>query len=165
MKNILLLLAVAIGISMSANAITYEEAFDSIKTIPGMKGVEGAEISGINDFGSIGVTNSRLVLWYGEKGGRETEAYGNVIYKMIGQLPASEMIQCKMTNSAIFAIFAKPMSTGSNRIIIFSDSTSAGFSGTIIGDISDEALNALRTAILIPRPDGGTALYLKAMNF
>lgn len=165
MKKILLLLAVMIGVSMSANALTYEEAFDSIKSIPNMKGVEGAEISGLNDFSSIGVTDSKLLVWFGEKGGRETEAYGNAIYKMIGELPASEIIQCKMTDSAIFAIFATPLSTGSNRIIIFSDSAYAGFSGTIIGYISDVALNTLRNAILMPRPDGGTALYLNVMNF
>ena len=28
---------------MSANALTYEEAFDTIKTIPNMKGVDGTE--------------------------------------------------------------------------------------------------------------------------
>lgn len=70
-----------------------------------------------------------------------------------------------MTDSSIFAIFAKPESKNSNRIIIFSDSAYAGFTGALIGYISDEALNALRTAILIPRPEGGTALYLNAMNF
>ena len=165
MKKIILLLALVFGMAMSANALTYEEAFDSIKAIPHMKGVNGTEIGDHNDFGAIGVTNSQLLVWYGEKGGRETEAYGNVLYKMIGSLPASEMIQCKMTDSAIFAIFAKPVSNGSNRIIIFSDSAYAGFTGALIGYISTEALNALRTAILIPRQEGGTALYLNVMNF
>ncbi len=28
---------------MSANALTYEEAFDTIKAIPNMKGVDGTE--------------------------------------------------------------------------------------------------------------------------
>ena len=165
MKKILFLLALAFGMAMSTNALTYEEAFDSIKAIPNMKGVDGTEISGHNDFAAIGVTNGQLLVWYGEKGGRETEAYGNVLYKMVGELPASEMIQCKMTDSAIFAIFAKPVSTYSNRIIILSDSAYSGFTGALIGYISNDALNALRTAILIPRQEGGTALYLNAMNF
>lgn len=39
------------------------------------------------------------------------------------------------------------------------------FTGALIGYISNNALNALRTAILIPRQEGGTALYLNAMNF
>lgn len=99
------------------------------------------------------------------KRGRETEAYGNVLYKIIGEMPAAEIVQCKMTGSAIFAIFAKPVSADSNRIIILSDSAYAGFTGALIGYISNDALTALRTAILIPRPDGGTALYLNAMNF
>ena len=153
------------GMVMTSNAITYEEVFDSIKAIPNMKGVEGTEVSGHNAFGAIGVTNSQLLVWSGEKGGRETEAYGNVLYKMIGELPAAEMIQCKMTESAIFAIFAKPMSADTNKIIILSDSAYAGFTGALIGYISDDALNALRTAILIPRQEGGTALYLNALNF
>lgn len=164
MKKILLLLALAFGMTVSANALTYEEAFESIKAMPQMKGVEGTEISGHNDFGSIGVTNARLLLWDGEKGG-QTGVYGNAIYKIIGELPAAEIIQCKMTDSSIFAIFAKPESKNKNRIIIFSDSAYAGFTGALIGYISDEALNSLRTAILIPRPEGGTALYLNAMNF
>lgn len=165
MKKILFLLTMAFGMAMSANALTYEEAFDSIKAIPNMKGVEGTEISGNNDFSSIGVTNGQMLVWYGEKGGRETEAYGNVLYKMVGELPASEMIQCKMTDSSIFAIFAKPVSADSYKIIILSDSSYAGFTGAIIGNISNDALNALRTAILIPRQEGGTALYLNVMNF
>lgn len=65
MKKILLLLALSSGIAMSANALTYEEAFDTIKAIPNMKGVDGTEISGHNDFGVIGVTNSQLLVWYG----------------------------------------------------------------------------------------------------
>lgn len=164
MKKILLLLALAFGMAVSANALTYEEAFESIKAIPEMKGVDGTEISGHNDFRSIGVTNGQLLLWDGEKGS-QTGVYGNAIYKIIGELPAAEMIQCKMKDSSIFAIFAKPVSKNSNRIIIFSDSAYAGFTGALIGYISDDALSALRTAILIPRPDGGTALYLNAMNF
>lgn len=164
MKKILLLLALVFVMAVSANALTYEEAFESIKAMPQMKGVEGTEISGHNDFGSIGVTNGRLLIWDGEKGS-QTGVYGNAIYKIIGELPAAEIIQCKMTDSSIFAIFAKPESKNTNRIIIFSDSAYAGFTGALIGYISDEALNSLRTAILIPRPEGGTALYLNAMNF
>ncbi|WP_300507016.1 hypothetical protein [uncultured Duncaniella sp.] len=164
MKKILLLLALAFGMAVSANALTYEEAFDSIKAMPDMKGVDGTEVSGHNDFAAIGVTNGQMLVWSGERGS-ETGVYGNAIYKLIGELPASEMIQCKMTDSAIFAIFAKPVSKDSNRIIIFSDSAYAGFTGALIGYISNDALNALRTAILIPRQEGGTALYLNAMNF
>lgn len=164
MKKILLLLTLAFGMNIYANALTYEEAFDSIKAIPTMKGVEGTEVNGHNYFDAIGITNSQLLVWSGEKG-NQTETYGNVIYKMIGELPASEMIQCKMTDSTIFAIFAKPESSNSNRIIIFSDSAYAGFTGALIGYISNNALNALRSAILIPRQDGGTALYLNVMNF
>lgn len=164
MKKILLLLALAFGMAVSANALTYEEALDSIKAMPDMKGVDGTEVSGHNDFAAIGVTNGQMLVWSGERGS-ETGVYGNAIYKLIGELPASEMIQCKMTDSAIFAIFAKPVSKDSNRIIIFSDSAYAGFTGALIGYISNDALNALRTAILIPRQEGGTALYLNAMNF
>ncbi|WP_297072519.1 hypothetical protein [uncultured Duncaniella sp.] len=164
MKKILLLLALAFGMAVSANALTYEEAFDSIKAMPDMKGVDGTEVSGHNDFAAIGVTNGQMLVWSGERGS-QTGVYGNAIYKLIGELPPSEMIQCKMTDSAIFAIFAKPVSKDSNRIIIFSDSAYAGFTGALIGYISNDALNALRTAILIPRHGGGTALYLNAMNF
>lgn len=165
MKKILILFALAFGMAVSANALTYEEAFDSIMSIPQMKGVDRTEISGQNIFGAIGITNGELLVWDGEKGGKETEAYGNVIYKMIGELPASEMIQCKMTDSAIFAIFAKPLSDNTNRILILSDSAYAGFSGALIGYISNDALNGLRTAILIPRQEGGTAMYLNVLNF
>lgn len=164
MKKIYLLLVMALGMAMSANALTYEEAFDSIKAMPNIKGVEGTEISGHNDFRAIGVTDGQLLVWSGERN-MQTEVYGNEIYRIIGELPASEMIQCKMTDNAIFAIFAKPVSKDSNRIIIFSDSAYAGFTGALIGYISNEALNALRTAILIPRQEGGTALYLNAMIF
>ena len=164
MKKILLLLALAFGMAVSASALTYEEAFDSIKAMPDMKGVDGTEVSGHNDFAAIGVTNGQMLVWSGERGS-QTGVYGNAIYKLIGELPASEMIQCKMKDSAIFAIFAKPVSKNSNRIIIFSDSAYAGFTGALIGYISNDALNALRTAILIPREEGGTALYLNAMNF
>lgn len=164
MKKILFLLAFVLGLAMTANALTYEEAFASIKAMPDMKGVEGTEVCGHNDFSAIGVTDGKLLVWYGERNS-QTGVYGNAIYKLIGELPASEMIQCKMTDSVIFAIFAKPVSKDSNRIIIFSDSAYAGFTGALIGYISNEALNALRTAILIPRQGGGTALYLNAMNF
>lgn len=164
MKKVLLLLALAFGMAMSASALTYEEAFDSIKAMPGIKGVDCTEVSGHNYFDAIGVTDSQLLLWSGEKGS-QTAAYGNAIYKIIGELPASELIQCKMTDSAIFAIFAKPESPTSNRIILFSDSAYAGFTGALIGYISNDALNALRSAILIPRPDGGTAVYLNVLNF
>ncbi len=103
-------------------------------------------------------------MWHGEKGD-QTGVYGNAIYKIIGELPVSEMIQCRMSDSTIFAVFAKPVGKDSNRIIIFSGSAYAGFTGALIGNISDEALNLLRAAVLIPREEGGTSLYLNAMNF
>lgn len=131
MKKILLIFAFAVVVAVSANAITYEDAFNAIKAMPEMRGVEGTEISGYNSFGAIGVTDGQLVVWNGERGG-QTEIYGNTIYKLIGELPASEIIQCKMTDNAIFAIFAKPVSNSSNRIIIFSDSAYAGFTGALI---------------------------------
>lgn len=164
MKKILFLLTLVFGMAISANALTYEEAFDTIKALPQMKGVQGTEINGNNDFAAIGVTNAELVLWDNE-GPKQTEIYGNAIYRVMSELPVSEIIQCKMTDSAIFAIFAKPVSSNSNRIIILSDSAYAGFTGALIGYISNDALNALRSAILIPRQDGGTALYLNVMNF
>ncbi|MCM1491014.1 MAG: hypothetical protein NC095_09340 [Muribaculum sp.] len=164
MKKILILLVLAFGMTISANALTYEEAFDSIKALPNMKGVDATEIRGHNYFDAIGVTDGQLLLWSGEKG-VQTATYGNAIYKMIGELPVTEMIQCKMTDSAIFAIFAKPVSSDSNRIIIFFDSAYSGYTGALIGYIPNDALNALRSAILIPRQDGGTALYLNVMNF
>lgn len=164
MKKILLLLVLAFGIGMSANALTYEEAFDSIKSMPQMKGVERTDFNAHNDFDAIGITNAEFLLWDGEKGGSQTDTYGNAIYRIIGELSASEVIQCKMTDSAIFAIFAKPVSDNNNRILILSDSAYAGFSGAIIGYISNNALNNLRTAILVPR-EGGTAMYLNVMNF
>ena len=164
MKKFWLLFMLAFGMTITANALTYEEAFDSIKAIPNMPGVEGTEVSGNNDFQAIGVTDGRLFVWNGERGG-QTGVYGNALYKVMGELPASEMIQCKMTDNALFAIFAKPDSKGSNSIIILSDSAYAGFTGVLIGSISDESLNALRTAILVPRQEGGTALYLNVMSF
>lgn len=164
MKKFFVLIALAYGLAVSANALTYEDAFDSIKALPGMKGVEQSQVKGHNDVAAIGVYDAQLTVWYGERG-PQTEAYGNALYKVIGQLPVSEMIQCSMTDSSIFAIFAKPVSKGSNRIIIFSDSAYAGFTGAMIGYISDDALAALRSAVLIPREGGGTTLYVKALTF
>lgn len=69
MRKVLLLLAFAFGMASTANALTYEEAFEAIKAIPQMQGVDGTEISGHNDFGAIGVTDGRLLVWSGEKGG------------------------------------------------------------------------------------------------
>lgn len=164
MKKIILLFALAFGMALSANALTYEEAFEAIKNMPEVKGVEGTEISGDNDFTAIGITDGQLVVWDGERGS-QTGIYGNTIYKIMGELPASEMVQCRMNDSGLFAIFAKPISQDYNRIIIFSDSPYAGFTGTIIGYINNDFLNLLRSAVLLPREGGGTSLYLKALNF
>ncbi len=149
---------------MATKAMTYEEAFDSIKAIPDMKGVDATELSGHNDFAAVGITNAQLILWTGERGS-QTGVYGNKIYKIISELPVAEMIQGRMAGSSLFAIFARPVSADSNRIIILSDSAGAGFTGALIGYINNEYLNELRSAILQTKEDGGTAVYLNMMNF
>lgn len=166
MKKVLIFTIMALCMTVSASAITYEEVFDSIKSLPQMKGIDGTMISGDNDFVSLGITHAQMMLWDGETAyDRETEVYGNEIYKLIGGLPANEMIQGRMSGGAIFAIFAKPVSKDSNRILILSDSAGAGFTGVLIGYINDTNLEALRQAILMPRDGGGTSVYLRALNF
>ncbi|MCM1076242.1 MAG: hypothetical protein NC411_02640 [Bacteroides sp.] len=166
MRKIIILAIIAICSIVSVKAISYEEAFDSIKAMPNMKGVKGTLISGNNDFSALGITNAQMILWTGETGsGNETEVYGNSLYGLIGELPASEMIQARMTDSSILAIFAKPISKDSNRILILSDSAGAGFTGALIGYINDRDLNSLRQAILTSREGGGTSVYLNALNF
>lgn len=166
MKKLFLLFVLTLCASFGANALTYEEVFNTIKGMPNMKGVEGTMVSGDNDFSSIGVTHAQLILWTGETGfDKETEVYGNELYKVIGQLPVSEMVQSRISDSSIMAIFAKPISKDSNRILILSDSAGAGFTGALIGYINDECLNNLCNAILISREGGGTAIYLNVLNF
>ncbi len=166
MRKIFLLITLAFGLANAASALTYEEAFDAIKAIPNMKGVHGSLVSGNNDLGDIGITDGQTIVWYGETGaGHETEVYGNALYKIMGELPASEIIKGMMNDQTIFVIFARPVGKDSNRILILSDSAGAGFTGALIGNIRDADLAQLRKAILIPRETGGTALYLNAMNF
>ena len=166
MTKLLTIIAIAICTIFNANAMTYEEAFDSIRALPHMKGVNGTMISGDNDFVSLGITHAQLILWDGETNlDNETEVYGNQLYQIIGELPVSEMVQGRMFVGSIFAIFAKPISKDSNRILILSDSAGAGFTGALIGYINDSHLESLRQAILAPREGGGTSVYLKALNF
>lgn len=164
MKRILLAGLCALSIVISGKALTYEEAFDAIKAIPNMKGVSGTELTGQNDFTSIGITDGQLILWDGETAS-ETEPYGNRLYGIMGELPVSEMVQGRMYGNSIFAIFAKPMTEGTNRIIILSDSAEDGFTGALLGYISDDCLNALRQAIIKPNETGGMGIYVNVMNF
>ncbi len=166
MKKIFSLITMISCIAFSSMAFTYEDAFESIKAMPHMKGVEGTMISGDNDFVSLGINNARVIVWDGETSfDKETEIYGNEIYKLIGELPVNEMIQGRMSGSSIFAIFAKPLSENSYQILFLSDSAGAGFTGALIGRIDDKHLEALRQAILTPSEGGGTSIYLKAFNF
>ena len=166
MKKIFSLIAIILFMANSTMAFTYEEAFDSIKALPHMKGVNGTMISGDNDFVSLGITHAQLIVWDGETSfDKETEVYGNEIYKLIGELPVDEMIQGRMSDGSIFAIFAKSISKDTNQILILSDSAGAGFTGALIGRIDDNNLEALRQAILVPREGGGTAIYLNVLNF
>ncbi len=166
MKKLFSLIAMTFCMAFSALAITYEDVFESIKAMPNMKGVDETMISGDNDFIALGITHAQLIVWSGETYfDKETEVYGNEIYKLIGELPVDEMVQGRMSYGSIFAIFAKPLSKNSNQILILSDSAGAGFTGALIGKIDDTNLEALRQAILTPREGGGTTLYLKALNF
>lgn len=166
MKKFILLFMLALGLAINVKAMTYEEAFDSIKAIPNMKGVQGTLISGGNDFASLGITDGQLILWDGETGlNKETAVYGNTLYRIMGQLPVSEMVQGLMNDQTIFSIFATPISADKNRILILSDSAADGFTGALIGYINNKDLAALRQAILIPAEAGGTAVYLKALKF
>lgn len=164
MKRILIVLAFALATISGVNAMTYEEAFDAIKAMPEMKGVDGTRISGSNDFAAIGVTDGQLILWDNESA-TETEPYGNKIYAVMGELPVSEMVQGRMCGNSIFAIFAKPISADMNRIIILSDSAGDGFTGALLGYIDNESLAALRSAIITPNAPGGMGIYLNVMNF
>lgn len=166
MKKIFSLIAMIFCMAFSSMAFTYEDAYESIKALPHMKGVEGTMISGDNDFVSLGVTHAQLIVWDGETSfDKETEVYGNEIYKLIGELPVDEMVQGRMSDGSIFAIFAKPISKDTNQILILSDSAGAGFTGALIGRIDDKNLEALRKAIMTPREGGGTAIYLNVLNF
>lgn len=164
MKKIISILIFVLAVATGVSAMTYEEAFDSIRTIPNMKGVEGTHISGSNDFASIGITDGQLILWNNESA-TETEPYGNKIYAIMGQLPVSEMVQGRMFGNSIIAIFAKPISEEKYRIIIFSDSAEQGFTGALLGYISNKCLAVLRTAIIKPNEAGGMGIYINVMNF
>lgn len=163
MKKIITILAFVLAITSGINAMTYEEAFDAIKALPDMKGVEGTQISGSNDFAAIGVTDGQLILWDNESA-TETEPYGNKIYAVMGELPVSEMVQGRMYGNSIFAIFAKPISADINRILILSDSAEDGFTGALLGYIDNESLAALRKAIIKPNETGGIGIYINVMN-
>lgn len=166
MKKILLLLVMSFCMTVNAGALTYEEAFEAIKAMPNMKGVEEGLITGDNDFTALGITDGQLVAKYGETMfENETEVYGNRLFKLFGELPVSEVIQAKIDDSSIMAIFAKPVGKDTNRILILSDSGGAGFTGALVGYINDRCLDALRKAILVPRESGGTAIYVRAVNF
>ena len=166
MKKLFSLVALLFCMTFNAGALTYEEAFDSIKALPHMNNLDDVLISGDNIFDSLGITDGQLIVWYGEKN-KQTAPYYNEIYKIIGQLPPSEMIQCHMTGitGSIMAIFAKPVAEDSNRIIILADSSGSGATEALIGYINDENLQSLQKAILVPRSVGGTAIYLNAINF
>lgn len=166
MKKIILLLILVLGLATGAKALTYQEAFDSIKAIPNMKGVQGTLISGHNDFATIGITDGKLILWDNETGlDRETAVYGNTLYKIMGELPAAEIIQIQANDQNILAIYATHISADDNRILILSDSARDGFTGALIGHINNKDLQTLRTAILVPIPGGSTAIYINALNF
>ncbi len=166
MKKIFSLLAIIFCMAFNVDALTYEEAFDSIKALPQMKGVEEELLSGSNDFLSLGITDGKLLVWSGQRN-LETAPYFNEIYKIVGQLPPTEMIQSYMSSvtGSMLAIFAKPVFGDSNRIIILADSAESGVTEVLIGYINNENLEALRNAILVQRPEGGTAIYLNAINF
>lgn len=166
MKKIFSILSVLLGLAFSANALTYEEAFDSIKALPQMKGVDRELITGDNDFKSLGITDVQLVVFDGEYH-KETAPYFNEIYNIIGQFSPTEMIQSYMSSitGSIMAIFAKPVSDNSNRILILADSAQSGVTEAVLGYIDNDSLESLRNAILLQRTTGGTAIYLNVANF
>lgn len=166
MRKYILLLIALVSFTVNAAELSYEEAFDSIKAIPNMKGVEGTMISGHNDFKSLGITDGQLIVWDNESGNyNETAVYGNTLYRIMGALPAADLIQGSMSDQTIFVIFARKVANGSNRILILSDSAHDGFTGALIGYIDDQHLSVLRNAILMKNCDGGTSIYLRAMQF
>ncbi len=166
MKKIFSILAVLLCMTFNANALTYEEAFDSIKALPQMKGVDRELITGDNDFKSLGITDFQLVVFTGEHD-KETAPYFNEIYNIIGQFSPTEMVQSYMSSitGSIMAIFAKPVSDESNRILILADSAGSGVTEAVLGYIDNDSLESLRNAILVQRPSGGTAIYLNVANF
>ncbi len=95
MKKFFSLLSLLLCLALNANALTYEEAFDSIKALPQMKGVDRELITGNNDFKSLGITDVQLVVWSGEYH-KETAPYFNEIYNIIGQFSPTEMVHSFM---------------------------------------------------------------------
>ncbi len=166
MKKIFSILAMLLCMAVNANALTYEEAFDSIKALPQMKGVDRELLTSDNDFKQLGITDVQLVVWTGEYH-KETAPYFNEIYNIIGQFSPTEMIQCYMSSitGSIMAIFAKPVSENSNRILILADSAGSGVTEALLGYIDNENLALWRNAILVQRPTGGTAIYWNVANF
>lgn len=121
MKKIFSLIAMIFCMAFGSMAFTYVDAYESIKALPHMKGVEGTMVSGDNDFVSLGITHAQLIVWDGETSfDKETEVYGNEIYKLIGELPVYEMVQDRMSDGSILAIFAKPTLKDMNQILILS---------------------------------------------
>ncbi len=168
MKKIFSILALLLGLAFNAEALTYEEAFDSIKALPQMKGVDRELLTGDNNLKHLGITDVQLVVWTGERD-KETAPYFNEIYNIIGQFSPTEMIQSYMSSitGSIMAIFAKPVpaSDNSNRILILADSAGSGVTEALLGYIDNDSLESLRNAILVQRPTGGTSIYLNVANF
>ncbi len=166
MSNIFSSLSVRLCLALNANALTYEEAVDSINALPQMKWVDRELITGDNDFKSLGITDVQLVVFSGEYH-KETAPYFNEIYNIIGQFSPTEMVQSYMSSitGSIMAIFAKPISDNSNRILILADSAGSGVTEAVLGYIDNDSLESLRNAILVQRPTGGTSIYVNVANF
>ncbi len=165
MKRILTVVLLAIATVASTMALTYEEAYDSIKSMPNMQGVRQNSYPKIS---SLGISNAKIALKFEgfepvmpvpDSIKVEPVVYSDALHGIIASLPSSELVKGYLDEQRIFVVYSHPITSVNNKIFIIFDNAFDGNSGVILGEITDQALEQFTQSLLVRNDNGGINLY------
>lgn len=148
MKKIVLTLAVMLSTALSAFSLTLKEAYDQIKALPDLQGVQ--TFSAIYEdngwVSSIPFESAETTAKIHEVGDGQTVYYGSHVEELQRQLPKSQLALGAADYANLLYIYYNPVDGQNSELLILIDQAYQGKTTAIYGKVSNQVVNALKAA-------------------
>ncbi len=146
MKKLFSIIALMFLTVVSANALTFKEAFDQINAMPDLSGIVSFNKSdaGAGWVGNILMEDIKVTSKLHEVGNGQTVYYGSKVEELSKQLPKSELVLSGADFQNLVYIYAKPIDNNVSEILLMIDQAYQGQTTVILGKVNSHIVEALK---------------------
>lgn len=146
MKKLFSIFALMFLMVVSANALTFKEAFDEINAMPILSGIVSGNKSdaGLGWVGYILMENGMITYKDHQVGNGQTVYYGSKVEEISKQLPKENLILSGANFQNLIYIYAQPIDNTVSEMLIMIDQAYQGKTTVILGKVNNHIVDAIK---------------------